>query len=649
MEENMSRTEAYSQYTAALKQGKRYYNACAARGQSPYPAVLEELLNDTPTTGAVKIGLVDIPADLIVGTWAAGRKTAFAGNFMPLLDVNTEFAAKWISLCEYHLDGGGISDPITCIEYLGKFYVQEGHKRVSVMKSYDAPSIPGIVTRIVPPLSEDKDIQLYYEFLRFFKASRLYLVSFSQPGGYARLQAAMGFEPDQEWTEEDRREFSADYRRFAAIFHQMNGEKLPLTPGDALLSYLQIHLYAHLRQKTEEDIRAALSSLWPDLRLLAQGEPISVSTEPEEKEMGLLTRILGGPPLHVAFVYDNDPRISPWASAHEQGQKYVEKKFSPTVQFSSFLCGDRPDETMEQAVALGANVVFATTPTLIDECRRLAARHKNVAVYNCSLSMPYAGVRSYYCRIYEGKFVTGAIAGAMARDGRIGYVANYPIMGVTAAVNAFALGARLTNPRARISLKWSCLPGNPVQEFLEEGISVISSRDEDGARSCASLGLGTYQVNPGGGLQPLAAPRWNWGKFYQKTIQSLLAGGIDSVRDSHHAINDWWGLNTGVADVDMDENLPDGVKQLARILKQGIMEERIDPFLCAIRDQAGAPVSDGTRRFTLEELMHMDWLCGNIDGAIPGFDELLPQSQNLVRLLGIYRQTIPPKTEESGT
>ena len=50
--------------------------------------------------------------------------------------------------------------------------------------------------------------------------------------------------------------------------------------------------------------------------------------------------------------------------------------------------------------------------------------------------------RTYYGRIYEAKFITGAIAGAMAQNNRIGYIASYPIFGVPASINAFALGRR---------------------------------------------------------------------------------------------------------------------------------------------------------------------------------------------------------------
>ena len=42
--------------------------------------------------------------------------------------------------------------------------------------------------------------------------------------------------------------------------------------------------------------------------------------------------------------------------------------------------------------------------------------------------------------------------------------------------------------------------------------------------------------------------------------------------------------------------------------------------------------------------MRMDWLCDNVEGSIPAFDDLLPQSRALVRLIGLYRDAIPPET-----
>ena len=70
-----------------------------------------------------------------------------------------------------------------------------------------------------------------------------------------------------------------------------------------------------------------------------------------------------------------------------------------------------------------------------------------------ALDQPYSSIRSYYGRLYEAKFITGAIAGAMVANDRIGYIASHPILGVPASINAFALGAQMTNPRAQIELK----------------------------------------------------------------------------------------------------------------------------------------------------------------------------------------------------
>ena len=39
---------------------------------------------------------------------------------------------------------------VKAYEYMNKFYIEEGNKRVSVLKYYDAVSVPGYVTRILP-------------------------------------------------------------------------------------------------------------------------------------------------------------------------------------------------------------------------------------------------------------------------------------------------------------------------------------------------------------------------------------------------------------------------------------------------------------------------------------------------------------------
>lgn len=53
--------------------------------------------------------------------------------------------------------------------------------------------------------------------------------------------------------------------------------------------------------------------------------------------------------------------------------------------------------------------------------------------------------------MYEAKFLMGAIAGAMTENDKIGYLADYPIYGMTANINAFALGLKMVTPGKDIS------------------------------------------------------------------------------------------------------------------------------------------------------------------------------------------------------
>ena len=648
----MSRAEAIKQFDRAYKAGVKYYNNCVAQDIHPYPLVLDDVLKDAQNAGRVQIGLVDIPLDLVVGTTTAGRMSAFAGNFMPLLSDDTEFGAKWINLCAAHLDisGTGIHEPIVCNEYMGKFYITEGNKRVSVFKSFGAATIPGVVTRIVPVQSDETEVQIYYEFIEFYKYAQVYGVTFRRTGGYARLTAALGYSATHKWTTEERRDFLHGFRKLQESFRKLNRvEQLPLEAGDALLEWLEIYPFSDLDMAGEAEITKRLTAMWPDLRVQAKGTPIVVDTEHEEGERQSLLRTLGiGKVNHlkVAFVHAFDPMKSAWTAAHELGRQYLEEALAEKVSVSSHVCSlEDADKVMMGLAQDGVQVIFTTTPPLIDACRKVAAQYPQVRFLNCSLSMPYTGVRTYYSRIYEGKFITGAIAGVMARKGKIGYIANYPIAGTLAAINAFALGVRMTNPEARVSLRWSCLPGDPVAEFLEEGVNIISNRENASGESHYAWEWGTYKVEEDGQLAPLASPCWNWGKFYENVIRSIFAGTWEDTGDRDAAINYWWGMNSGVVDVVISHSLPAGVRQLGEVLKMGLISGDIEPFRCEIFDQAGVVRNEGLRSLSPEELMNMDWLCDNVDGTIPAFEELLPASRPLVRQLGLYRDQLPPETE----
>jgi len=647
----MSSSTAYNEYAKALRMGQKETRELRAAGRDPYPRVLDELLPQLSSCAAQELGVQDVPADRIVGVRYAGRTDAFSAGFYPLLDEGSEFAFKWIALCDAHLSETGIRDPILCYEYLGDFYVQEGNKRVSVLKYFGAPRIPARIRRILPPRSDEPRIRAYYEFLDFYERTRLYDVQFRKPGSYARLLACLDADPAHVWTEQEQRAFSSRYHRFKTAFLQVAGRSPALPAEEALLVWLQVHGWQEIAALSDKDLRQSLTELWGDV-VTEVGQDVQVRTVPDGGK-GVLGKLISAAPgrVNAAMIHWQDAEVSAWTRAHAQGAEEMCRALGEQVQLRSYYHADTAEQAaqlLEQAVADGAELVFTTTPTLCRATMKAAVKYPKVRFLNCSVDTPLSSVRSYYCRTFEGKFITGLIAGAMAEDGRIGYVGSYPILGVPAAINAFALGARMTNPRATIELEWSCVCEDAAKRLADRGVRVISNRDVP-LQDRGYLSGGEYGIcllDEAGRPVPLASPCWRWGRLYTHVVRTVLAGSWSVKKGAPEAVNYWWGMDSGAIDVEMTEQVPAGVRFLAENMIDQLRFEQLDPFRQRLVSQDGTLRSDGARTLTKLELLRMDWLCDNVTGHIPGYDELLPNSRQLVRELGVYRDAIPPERSD---
>ncbi len=643
----MPRQQAVEQYTKAMKLGLKEVRERTAAGLPAAPAVLDELIENAEKVQYV--GVVEIPMERVVGTKTAGRVSAFSPSFYPLLGPDTEFANKWVDLCQAHLEDG-IRDPIRCYEYMGWFYVQEGNKRVSVLKSFDAMKIPGEVNRI-QPRGDEPNLKAYQEFIEFYRTAKLYDIQFKEPGGYAKLLKAVGKEPGQEWTQQERRTLSAYYHYFCDAFRTAS-KVLKVGPEEAFLRWLQVYSYRDLGNLSAAELKKTVNSMWPEIAALTEENPVEVHTEKEQEvKPGLIsnfaagiTKLVTAPPEHLnlAFVHTRNPQTSEWVLSHQRGCEEMQGHLGEKVTVRSYFDCDSPekwDEALQKAVDDGADVIFTTAVQMTNSCLKLAVKYPKLRVYNCSVNMPYPSIRNYYSRLYEAKFLAGAVAGAMAKDGRIGYIGTCPIFGELASINAFTLGAQLTNPRARVQLEWSCLPGNCLDALMQSGAQVISNRDAPVADELRPF-YGTFLRREDNSLVPLATPCCMWGTFYTKIMESIFAGK-EPPRGKPRAISYWWGMQSGVITVQFTEHLPLGVRHLAQILQDGLLNGTVDPFMQRITAQDGSVRSDGTRGLTPDELLRMDYLVQGVDGSIPAYSEIMDVTKPMVRLLGVFRDEIP--------
>jgi hypothetical protein len=232
----------------------------------------------------------------------------------------------------------------------------------------------------------------------------------------------------------------------------------------------------------------------------------------------------------------------------------------------------------------------------------------------------------------------GAIAGAMAENDKISYIADYPISGTIANINAFALGAKMINPRAKVHLEWSCLKdGNVMEKVKAVDPSCISTRDLLIPNE-KSRYFGIYHVE-GERARNLATPLIHWGKFYEQLIRAIMDGSWKYDDDSvNKAINYWWGMSAGVIDVICSRNLPIGTKRLIEHLKNTIMNGEFNPFTGVLYSQEGTVQDDLERSLSPEEIVNMDWLAENVIGHIPTKEELIETALPVVSQQGVERR-----------
>ncbi len=390
-------------YRSALRAGQRAYRACVARDQSPYLAVLDDILNGVNIVAQEPLGLVDIPAESIVGTKTSGRHTAFAANFMPLLEEDTEFAIKWSNLCEAHLGGGHPHPPIIAYEYLNKFYVQEGNKRVSVLKYYEAVNHSG---HGHPACSGPERHAGKQDLLRvsrfFYKLSKINNVQFSRLGGYAKLQTLVCKAASEVWSDDDRLNFSALYTMFSQQFYALGGSALELTPGDALLVYLSVYRYSDACQSTPSQVRENLAKLWDEIKILTEPHAVELSLEPKPGSEPLLNKlnIFSKPSqLKVVFLHEYNAKNSAWVRGHEKGIEALKKAFPDRLVITNrenVSPEVDAEQIMEEVAHDNADVVFTTSIRMRPACLKVAAQHPKTRFLNCCLNAPHPLVRTYY-------------------------------------------------------------------------------------------------------------------------------------------------------------------------------------------------------------------------------------------------------------
>lgn len=653
------------EYRSAKKAGDKAFHQAVLHGQYPYLPALDDILAGEGMLPETPVGTFEIPMELIAGTKTHGRQNAFAVNFMPILAEDSEFAGKWQRLYDSQV-AEGIRDPIKVYEYMRRFYVEEGNKRVSCSRFLEAPMIRADVTRILPKRTKEKDNIVYYEFLDFYKVAPTYELEFTEPGSYREFAEKIGRDLTEPWPEDVMKNVLSAYLIFRGIYEEFGGQQLRTTPADALLIYMHVYELYGILTEDRNVIRRRVERLWNEFLTEANEQSTSLVLRPEDApkpESGIVPRLTSlwkSPkytekmPLKVAFLYARDPANSRSAYAHELGRNQLETTFQGLVRTRAYSsCGTEENfmRAVDSAVSAGCDVIFTTSPTMIDDTLRAAIHFPEVKFLNCSINLSRNAVRTYYARLYEAKFLMGALAASLAPNHRIGYRADLPTYGDIANINAFAIGAEMVDPHVEIILKWAPEDPDWLGSMRRMNVSVISGPNLI-RPSQESRAYGVYHMAEDGTITSLAAPVLQWGTYYELIVRTILNGTWDArpMVQKDRALSYWYGMSAGVIDVILSDHLPYSSRKLVLTLKNALIADTLNPFEGELHSQKGLIQGPDAPKLPTEEIIRMAWLNDNVNGKFPDYQKLNSDAKKAVQVSGVGEDDGAGvgKTPESG-
>lgn len=134
----------------------------------------------------------------------------------------------------------------------------------------------------------------------------------------------------------------------------------------------------------------------------------------------------------------------------------------------------------------------------------------------------------------------------------------------------------------------------------------------------------------------LAASIWNWGKFYQRILQTILNGHWKrtAVTPDFPTINYWWGISSGMIDMIVSQSVPPQTLKLIEVVKKHIINNEFLIFSGDLYDQDHVLRNTSNHIMSANEIMNMDWLVDNVVGTIPKMEELDEEAKAVVEMQG---------------
>ena len=345
--------------------------------------------------------------------------------------------------------------------------------------------------------------------------------------------------------------------------------------------------------------------------------------------------------VKVAVVYLGVPDDKGWTYQHEQGILKLESELGIEVKRVENVVDDANSEaTFEQLASEGYNLIFATSFGYGGPMAKVAAKYPD-ACFQWATGAKFllttegggefatfddvpANLGTYFGAAEEARYLSGIAAGKATKNGKIGYVAAFPIPEVIRGINAFTLGVRSVNPEATVQVTWTKTWFDPTLEkqasesLLDAGVDVLAQHQDTTEPGVAAEARGAKWVGYNSDVKEaapaawLTAPTWDWSPYYIDATKAMQGGTC--------LTDEFYGNMAGgmVTLGSFGDSVDAETRSLIEEKKAAIIDGSFAPFTGPINDQDGNEKYAEGAKATLGELLGMNYFVEGVIGSAKG-------------------------------
>jgi basic membrane protein A and related proteins len=250
-----------------------------------------------------------------------------------------------------------------------------------------------------------------------------------------------------------------------------------------------------------------------------------------------------GKQITVAWIYVGSPSDAGWTHQHDLGRLAVQQAFGSkvkTVFKQNVPEGPQTTSVIQQLVNSGAKIIFATSFGYQSSMAAMAKKYPNVYFAQATGTAMGKNLSEYFGAGEDGDYLAGMAAGYATKNGKIGYVAPFPIPEVIREIDAYTMGARYTHPGATVRVVWTNSWFDPskeraaAQSLAASGVDVLGDGVDDPTVGQVAQANGLkwtgYDSNQNS-FAPnafLTATVYNWDNYYVNSVKAAMSNSWKS-------------------------------------------------------------------------------------------------------------------------